>query len=93
MPRPKHANLVKDAKGFFALEKDLIIAQAKKVRLMSDKLDKHNMALLKEMVSERKPGEPIEEVLSVFCQRQGVSMGTCRVYYKKLIDKGEIKEK
>jgi hypothetical protein len=51
------------------------------------------MELLKEMVNERKPGEPVEEVLSVFCQRQGVSMGTCRVYYKKLVDKGEIKEK
>jgi len=80
-------------KSFFALEKDLITAQAKKVRLMSDKLDKHNIDLLKEMVNERKPGEPVEEVLAVFCQRQGVSMGTCRVYYKKLVDKGEIKEK
>ena len=71
----------------------MIIAQAKKVRLMSDKLDKHNMDLLKEMVNERKPDEPVEEVLSMFCQRQGVSMDTCRVYYKKLVDKGEIKEK
>jgi hypothetical protein len=75
------------------LEKDLIIAQAKKARLMSDKLDKHNMDLLKEMVNERKPKQPVEEVLSVFCQRQGVSMGACRVYYKKLVEKGEIKEK
>jgi len=71
----------------------LIIAQAKKVRLMSDKLDKHNMDLLKEMVNERKPDEPVEEVLAVFCQRQGVSMDACRVYYKKLIDKGDINEK
>ena len=65
----------------------------KEVLLMSEKKDKHYMDLLKEMVNERKPGEPVEEVLSTFCQRQGVSMGTCRVYYKKLADKGEVKEK
>jgi predicted solute-binding protein len=60
---------------------------------MSDKKDKHNMDLLKEMVNERKAGAPVEEVLSTFCQREGVSMGTCRVYYKKLVDAGEVKEK
>jgi len=60
---------------------------------MIDKKDKHNMDLLKEMVTERKPDEPVEEVLSTFCQRQGVSMGTCRVYYKKLVDSGDVKEK
>ncbi|HMK95210.1 MAG TPA: hypothetical protein VK536_07405 [Candidatus Limnocylindrales bacterium] len=60
---------------------------------MSNKGDKHNMDLLKEMVNEKKPGEPVEKVLSVFCEREGVSMGTCRVYYKKLVDAGEIKEK
>ncbi len=60
---------------------------------MSDKRDKHNLDLLREMVKERKPGESAEEVLSVFCQRQGLPMDTCRVYYKKLVDKGEIKEK
>ena len=57
-------------KRFFALKKDLIIAQAQRVRLMSDKLDKHNMDLLKEMVNERKPHEPVEEVLATFCERQ-----------------------
>jgi len=60
---------------------------------VSDKKDKHNMDLLKEMVNERKKGEPVEEVLSVFCERQGVSMGSCRVYYDKLLKAGEIKEK
>ena len=84
---------MRDAKGFFALEKDLIMAQAKETLLMSDKLDKHNLDLLREMVNERKPNQSVEEVLSVFCQRQGISMSTCRVYYKKLVDKGEIKEK
>jgi predicted solute-binding protein len=60
---------------------------------MSETKDKHNMDLLKEMVNEKKPGEPVEEVLSTFCQRQGVAMGTCRVYYNKLVKSGEIKEK
>ena len=60
---------------------------------MNDNKDKHNLDLLKEMVSEKKRGEPIEEVLSVFCQRQGLSMETCRAYYKKLVESGEIKEK
>jgi hypothetical protein len=45
------------------------------------------------LICSGKPGEPVEEVLSTFCQRQGLSMDTCRVYYKKLVDKGEIKEK
>jgi len=60
---------------------------------MSDICDKHDLDLLKEMVRGRKRGEPVEEVLSTFCQRQGLSMDTCRVYYKKLVDEGEIKEK
>ena len=54
------------------------------------KSDKHNLDLLREMVKERKPGESAEEVLSVFCQRHGLSMDNCRVYYKKLVEKGEI---
>lgn len=60
---------------------------------MSNNKDKHNLDLLKEMVNERKKGEPVEEVLSTFCQRQGVTMGTCRVYYNKLVKSGEVKEK
>ena len=60
---------------------------------MSNTNDKHNFDLLKEMVKERKKGESPEEVLSVFCQRQGISMETCRVYYKMLVDSGDIKEK
>lgn len=59
---------------------------------MSDKQDKHNLDLLREMVKERKPGESLEEVLSVFCERQGLSMDTCRVYYKKLVEKGDIEK-
>jgi predicted transcriptional regulator len=60
---------------------------------MSDKMDKHKIQELKEMVKERKPDEPIEQVLAVFCERQAVSLNTCRVYYNRLVEKGEIKEK
>jgi predicted solute-binding protein len=60
---------------------------------MNNNRDKHNLDLLKEMVKEKKRGDPVEEVLSVFCQREGLSMETCRAYYKKLVDSGELKEK
>ena len=56
-------------------------------------MDKHGWELLKEMVKERKPGESVEEVLSTFCSREGISMDACRVYYRKLVEIGEIKEK
>jgi len=60
---------------------------------MSDKMDKHKIQELKEMVKERKPDEPVEQVLAVFCERHAVSLNTCRVYYNRLVEKGEIKEK
>jgi hypothetical protein len=60
---------------------------------MSDKMDKHKIQELKEMVKERKPDEPIEQVLAVFCERHAVSLNACRVYYNRLVEKGEIKEK
>jgi len=60
---------------------------------MSDKIDKHLIQELKERVKEKKPDEPVEKILTVFCERTGVSMNTCRVYYKRLVEKGEIKEK
>jgi hypothetical protein len=60
---------------------------------MSDKIDKHMIQELKERVKEKRPDEPVEKILTVFCERTGVSMNTCRVYYKRLVEKGEIKEK
>jgi len=59
---------------------------------MSDKIDKHLIQELKEKIKEKKPDEPVEKILTVFCERTGVSMDTCRVYYKRLVEKGEIKE-
>jgi predicted solute-binding protein len=60
---------------------------------MSDKTDKNHQQELKEMIKDRKQNQPVEEILSVFCQRHGVSMGTCRVYYNQLVKSGEIGEK
>ncbi len=61
---------------------------------MSEKFDKqHKIQELKDMIKNRKPDEPVEEVLTIYCQRHGISIDTCRVYYDQLVKKGEIKEK
>ncbi len=60
---------------------------------MSNKMGKEHQQELKEMVNEKKPNQPVEEILSIFCERHGVSMDTCRVYYNKLVKSGDIKEK
>ena len=60
---------------------------------VSEKMDKQHINELKKMVQERKPKEPVEEVLVNFCARHGVSLDTCRVYYNRLVEKGEIEEK
>ncbi|MEM2107879.1 MAG: hypothetical protein QXL10_01150 [Candidatus Bathyarchaeia archaeon] len=59
---------------------------------MSKKDDKHHIEELKEMIQEKKPNEPVEKVLVKFCERHGVSMDTCRVYYKRLVKEGKVKE-
>ena len=60
---------------------------------MSDKMDKHKIQELKEMVQEKDPKAPVEQVLATFCERHGLSLETCRIYYNRLVEKGEIKEK
>jgi hypothetical protein len=62
---------------------------------MSKKLvdEEHSLNSLKEMVKHRKKGEPVEEVLAVFCQRYGLTMASCRAHYDKLVKNGDIKEK
>ncbi len=59
---------------------------------MTEKKDKQHIEELKEMIQEKKPREPVEEVLTKFCERHGVSMNTCKVYYEQLKAKGEVKE-
>jgi hypothetical protein len=60
---------------------------------MGEETDKQHIAELKEMIQEKKPKEPVAKVLTKFCARHGVSMDTCRVYYNRLVEKGEITEK
>jgi hypothetical protein len=60
---------------------------------MDEKMDKHHIRELKEMIQEKEPKEPVEEVLVKFCERHAVSLDTCRKYYKRLVAKGEVKEK
>ena len=60
---------------------------------MSEKIDKQQIEKLKEMVQSKKPKEPVEKVFVKFCARHGVSLDTCRIYYNRLVEKGEIKEK
>ena len=60
---------------------------------MIEEKDEHHVAELKEMIREKKQKEPVEKVLIKFCERHGVSLDTCRVYYNRLVEKGEIKEK
>ena len=60
---------------------------------MSDKLDKHKIQELREMVKQKKPEDAVEKVLAVFCERHSLTMGTCRYYYNVLVKDGDIKEK
>jgi hypothetical protein len=60
---------------------------------MSDKLDKHKIQELREMIKEKNPDQPVEKVLAIFCERHGLTSGTCRYYYNLLIENGDIKEK
>jgi hypothetical protein len=57
------------------------------------KMDKKHIEELKEMILEKKPKEPVEKVLVRFCERHGLSLDTCRIYYDRMVEKGEIKEK
>jgi hypothetical protein len=52
----------------------------------------HAKEALKEMIEGRKPIDPVEKVLAVFCQRYGLTMAACRSFYDELVKKGEIKE-
>ena len=60
---------------------------------MNEKMDKEHIEELKEMIKGKESKEPVEKVLVTFCERHGVSLDTCRIYYRRLVDKGEIEEK
>ena len=58
---------------------------------IAEKMPKEKIQELKLMLKEKKPHEPIEKVLVNFCERHAVTLGTCRKYYERLMEKGEIK--
>ena len=60
---------------------------------MGENMDKQHIEELKEMIRDKKHEEPVEKVLVKFCARHGVSLDTCRIYYDRLVEKGEIEEK
>ena len=59
---------------------------------MTEQMKKQHSSELKEMIREKKPKEPVEKVLVKFCARHGVSLDTCRIYYNRLVEKGEVEE-
>lgn len=59
---------------------------------IAEKMSKEKVQELKEMIADKPAGEPVEKVLVKFCERHAVSLGTCRKYYERLIEKGEVKK-
>jgi hypothetical protein len=59
---------------------------------MAENMPKEKVKELKEMIQEKKPDEPVEKVLVNFCSRHAVSMKTCKKYYDRMVEKGEVKK-
>jgi hypothetical protein len=59
---------------------------------IAEKMPKEKIQELKEMIQEKGPEEPVEKVLVKFCERHAVTLGTCRKYYERLVEKGEVKK-
>ena len=59
---------------------------------IAEKMPKEKIQELKEMIQEKGPEESVEKVLVKFCERHAVTLGTCRKYYERLAEKGEVKK-
>jgi hypothetical protein len=59
---------------------------------IAERMPREKVQELKEMIREKPPGEPVEKVLVKFCERHAVSLGTCRKYYERLVEKGEVQK-
>jgi len=59
---------------------------------IAERMPPEKIKELKEMIEEKPPEEPVEKVLIKFCERHAVTLGTCRKYYKRLVEKGEVKK-
>jgi hypothetical protein len=58
---------------------------------IAEKMPKEKIQELKQMLKDKKPDEPVEKVLVNFCERHAVTLGTCRKYYERLVENGEVK--
>ena len=58
---------------------------------IAERMPKEKIKELKEMIEEKPIEEPVEKVLVKFCERHAVTLGTCRKYYQRLVEKGEVK--
>jgi hypothetical protein len=59
---------------------------------MSHKVDKDMLEELKENLKGKKPDQK-DKVIAVFCQKTGLTMDECKVYYKQLVKDDKKKEK
>jgi hypothetical protein len=59
---------------------------------IAERMPKEKIQELKEMLQEKSPEEPVEKVLVKFCERHAVTLGTCRKYYERLVEKGEAEK-
>jgi truncated hemoglobin YjbI len=70
----------------------LLRKEATMAEKIAEKMPKEKIQELKEMIKEKTPDQPIEKVLVNFCERHAVSLKTCRKYYERLVEKGEVKK-
>lgn len=59
---------------------------------IAERMPKEKIQELKEMIQQKPKDEPVEKVLVNFCERHAVTLGTCRKYYERLVEKGEVKK-
>ncbi|MGE5637265.1 MAG: hypothetical protein ACM3WQ_01045 [Chloroflexota bacterium] len=59
---------------------------------IAERMPKEKIRELKEMIQQKPKDEPVEKVLVNFCERHAITLGTCRKYYERLVEKGDIKE-
>jgi hypothetical protein len=59
---------------------------------MAEKMPKEKLKELKEMIREKKLDDPVEKVLVDFCSRHAVSLKTCKKYYDRMVEMGEIEK-
>ena len=59
---------------------------------MNKKVDQDMLNELKEDLRGKTPDEA-EKTLTIFCQKTGLTINECRVYYNQLVKEGNIIEK